>query len=367
MTTNFIAHRAWAEWLSDISADLPCGPDVEYDPSFLSLEQAVNGRPEVQYGETVIAAVPPDWTWADTLCIELLSRTRDLRVIACLARGRLARSGVAGLADGLAVTAGLLEFQWDHVHPQLDASDAGDATARVNVLAAFVDSTGILCDLLDTPIVPQVSSQTAVLTLREWMYTAGEAAAPAQRVPLSVAEIEAALAADVASVVSVQQALDAAIAHASRIEVLVTERVGISQTIDLGPLKVLLQRAQSLIAQGLAQFQVVDARQLPGERGGDTPVVLSDTEGAGMAAPGNQIAAQTTTQIATRADVIAILDHVCDYYAHHEPSSPVPLLLKRASGLVHKSFIDLLGDLAPEGLAQLTQVIGTTGMSPSSD
>ena len=363
MTTNFIAHRAWAEWLSDISADLPCGPHLEYDPSFLSLEQAVNGRPEVQYGETVIAAVPPDWTWADTLCIELLSRTRDLRVIACLARGRLARSGVAGLADGLAVTAGLLESQWDHVHPQLDASDAGDPTARINALAAFVDSTGILCDLLDTPIVPQVSSQTAVLTLREWMYATGEAAAPAQRVPLSVAEIEAALAADVASVVSVQQALDAAIAHASRIEVLVTERVGISQTIDLGPLKVLLQRAQSLIAQGLAQFQVVDARQLPGERGGGTPVVLSHTDGAGMAAPGNQI----PTQIATRADVIAILDRVCDYYAHHEPSSPVPLLLKRASGLVHKSFIDLLGDLAPEGLAQLTQVIGTAGMSPSSD
>ena len=210
MTTNFIAHPAWAEWLSDISADLPCGPDLEYDPSFLSLEQAVNGRPEVQYGETVIAAVPPDWTWTETLCTELLSRTRDLRVIACLARCRLVRNGVAGLADGLAVTAGLLESQWDHVHPQLDASDGGDPTARINALAAFVDSTGILGDLLDTPIVPQVSSQTAVLTLREWMYATGEAAAPAQRVPLSVAEIEAALAADVASAVSVQQALDQA-------------------------------------------------------------------------------------------------------------------------------------------------------------
>jgi type VI secretion system protein ImpA len=359
MTTNFIAHPAWAEWLDDISADLPCGPDLEYDPSFLLLEQAVNGRPEVQYGETVIPAVPPDWTWTDALCLELLSRTRDLRVIACLARGRLVRNGVAGLADGLAVTAGLLESQWDHVHPQLDASDAGDPTARINALAAFVDTTGILCDLLDTPIIPQVSPQTAALTLREWMYATGEVAAPAQQIPLSVAEIEAALAAAVASAESVQRALDAAITHASRIEVFVTERVGSSQTIDLGPLKALLQRAQSLMSHGLAQFQALDARQLPGERGADTSVVVSHAEGAGTAAPGNQIA--------TRADVIAILDRVCDYYAHHEPSSPVPLLLKRASGLVHKSFIDLLSDLAPEGLAQLTQVIGTAGMSPSSD
>jgi signal transduction histidine kinase len=62
------------------------------------------------------------------------------------------------------------------------------------------------------------------------MYATGDVAAPAQRINLNVAEIEAALAADVASTVSVQQALDAAIAHASRIEVLVTERGGALQT-----------------------------------------------------------------------------------------------------------------------------------------
>src|SRR6202051_954470 len=98
MTTNFIAHPAWAEWLGDISADLPCGPDLEYDPSFLLLEQAVNGRPEVQYGETVIAAVPPDWTWTDALCLELLSRTRDLRVIACLPVGGSGSYAMVSLA-----------------------------------------------------------------------------------------------------------------------------------------------------------------------------------------------------------------------------------------------------------------------------
>src|SRR5260370_2174677 len=115
MTTNFIAHPAWAEWLSDISADLPCGPDLEYDPSFLLLEQAVNGRPEVQYGETVIAAVPPDWTWTDTLCLELLSRTRDLRVIPCLARGRPVRSRVPVLPDWLPGTAGPVAAHCDHL------------------------------------------------------------------------------------------------------------------------------------------------------------------------------------------------------------------------------------------------------------
>jgi type VI secretion system protein ImpA len=359
MTTNFIAHPDWAEWLGDISADLPCGPDLEYDPSFLLLEQAVTGRPEAEYGETVIAAVPPDWTTADALCLELLSRTRDLRLLGWLARGRLVRDGVAGLADGLAVIAGLLETHWDHVHPQLEAGDEADPTARINALAAFVDTTGILGDLLDMPIVPTLPSQTTALTLREWTYATGEVVAPAQRSVLSIAEIEAALAAAVGRAVSVRDALDAAMAHAARIEVVVTGRVGASQTIDLGPLTALLRRARSLIAEAMAKFEVVDENRAPDAKDGETLAAPSPADGARMA--------PQSIQIATRADVIATLDRVCDYYAHNEPSSPVPLLLKRARGLVDKSFIDLLGDLAPEGLAQLTQVVGTAGMSPSSD
>jgi type VI secretion system protein ImpA len=356
MTTNFIAHPDWAEWLDNISADLPCGPDLEYDPSFLLLEQAVSGRPEAEYGETVIAAVPPDWKTADALCVELLSRTRDLRVLAWLARGRLVHDGVAGLADGLAVIAGLLESHWDHVHPQLEAGDERDATARINALAAFVDTTGIIGDFLDMPIVAPLPSQTTPLTLREWTYATGESVAPAQRTVLSIAEIEAALAAAVKPAVSVRNALDVAIAHASRIEALVTERVGASQTIDLGPLTTLLRRARSLIADSLEKLEVTDsAGEAPG--GAHMPDSASTTPSG----------VETSTQVATRADVIETLDRVCDYYARYEPSSPVPLLLKRARGLVHKSFIDLLGDLAPEGLAQLTQVIGTAGMSPSSE
>ncbi len=355
MTSNFIAHPDWAEWLGDISADLPCGPDLEYDPSFLLLEQAVSGRPEAEYGETVIAAVPPDWTAADALCLELLSRTRDLRVLACLARGRLVRDGVAGLADGLAVIAGLLETHWDHVHPQVEAGDEGDATARINALAAFVDTTGILCDFLDRPMVAQLPSQTTALTLREWTYATGETIAPAQRTVLSIAEIEAALAAAVEHAASVRDALTAAIAHAVRIEALVTERVGASQTIDLGPLTTLLRRARSLIADVLVKFEVVDADGAPEALAG--PSLDDDAS----------VAPAQSNQISTRADVIVTLDRVCDYYARHEPSSPVPLLLNRARGLVHKSFVDLLADLAPEGLAQLTQVIGTAGLSPSSD
>jgi type VI secretion system protein ImpA len=107
------------------------------------------------------------------------------------------------------------------------------------------------------------------------------------------------------------------------------------------------------------KFDVSDANEMPEAPDGAPSLIVSRADGARMAA--------ATNELATRGDVIAALDRLCDYYARHEPSSPVPLLLKRARGMVHKSFVDLLTELAPDGLAQLTQVVGTAGMSPSSD
>ena len=41
-----------------------------------------------------------------------------------------------------------------------------------------------------------------------------------------------------------------------------------------------------------------------------------------------------------------------EFYERAEPSSPVPILLRRAARLVNKSFLDVLRDLIPEGVNQ---------------
>ena len=350
MTPEFISHVEWAAWLEDVSPELACGADLEYDPSFRLLEEAVDGKPEAEYGTTVVAAVPPDWVAANTLCVELMSCSRDLRVVAYLSRARLAIEGVAGFADGLALADGLLERHWSDVHPQLDANDGNDPTARINALAAFVDTSGVLAELLDTPLLPQLPSQTLPLTLREWFYANGDMPPPAGRAAMSLAEIEAAIAASVDRAASLKAAFSAALAHAERIEVLLTERVGTVQALDLASLKAPLRRGETLIGDCLKKLGIDKTPE---------PDALATTQVSFM----TEFPALATNQLATRADVIAALDRLCDYYARHEPSSPVPLLLHRARGLVDKSFVDLLKDLAPEGLAQLTSVVGAAGMS----
>lgn len=346
MTSTSSIAPVVSDWLDDITEEFPCGPDLEYDPAYLALEQAVNGRPETEYGETLVAAVPADWKAAETLATELLARSRDLRVVAHLTRAWLGRNGVQGLANGLALVEGLLERQWQHVHPQLDANDGNDPTARVNALAAFVDPESIPNDLGDAALVPQLPSQPSPVTLKQWAYATGEGVVPAGKAALSIVEIDAALGASLDKAQSARAALLAAAASAERVEALLTERVGVEHAIDLAQLKAPLQRAEAFLSERLAKLGAPS-----GESAAEAAIVER------VASP---------REITSRADVITMLDNVCEYYARHEPSSPIPLLLMRARGLVDKSFIDIVRDLAPDGLAQLSNVTGAPTQIESS-
>ncbi|AUT64833.1 MULTISPECIES: type VI secretion system protein TssA [Paraburkholderia] len=332
--------------LAEISPDSPCGDDVEYDPTFLELEQVVHGKPEVQYGDTVVAATPPDWKAAQALALELFNKSRDLRVAAHLARALLNRQGFTGLAEGMALIEGLLERHWDHVYPQLDPDDDNDPTARINALAVLVEQSGMLLDVRDTALA--ASRTHGIVRLRDIEYATGETPVPDGVEPPSLASIDAAIADVRDEAATTHAALLSARQSNTRIETLLTERVGAAQAIDLSPLSRLLQQAAGFLGERVSDANEQTAGEAPaGEGGDDAP-----------AAPGGATRAAPSGEVNSRQDVIRLLDKICAYYEQHEPSSPVPLLLTRARRLVDKSFIEILQDLAPEGLGQARQVGG---------
>jgi type VI secretion system protein ImpA len=53
-----------------------------------------------------------------------------------------------------------------------------------------------------------------------------------------------------------------------------------------------------------------------------------------------------------------MLDQICDFYSRSEPSSPVPLLLKRAQRLAKMSFFEIINDLTPDSISQLKVIAG---------
>ncbi|MBP8310485.1 MAG: type VI secretion system ImpA family N-terminal domain-containing protein, partial [Burkholderiaceae bacterium] len=123
--------------------DAPAGPNLEYDGDFLALDTAARGKPEQQFGDTIVPAEEPDWKEIRRMSLALLERTRDLRVAGLLTRALCHTDGVAGFAQGVELLARLTCDHWEHVHPQLDPDDGNDPFMRMSALSMLADGEGM--------------------------------------------------------------------------------------------------------------------------------------------------------------------------------------------------------------------------------
>ncbi|MGY2229120.1 type VI secretion system protein TssA [Pseudomonas tolaasii] len=317
-----------------------CGQNLEYDPQFLELEEEALGKPEVQYGDTITQAVEPNWKRVMVLAQPLLERSRDLRLAIWLTRAQLNLNGIAGLAAGLELVQALLEHCWDGLHPQLDPDDDNDPLLRINILAFLCEPAGVLRDVLDAPLVS--ARNLGAVTLRQFELASGEQSGEGENVSLAMIE-GAFIEADPLELAATDAALTRALDLSVRIEQLLTEKVGVGRAIDLSGLATVLRRAGDVIR-----------RRLPGEAPVDVAAVAAPiATAAAVAAP-----QALRGEINSREDARQTIDRLCTYFQTFEPASPVPILLQRAKKLIDKNFMELLQDLAPDGLAQLALVSG---------
>lgn len=340
--------------LEEIGPDAPCGPDLEYDPAFLALEQEALGKPEVQYGETITPAVPPDWKIVRRMAGELLERSRDLRLAIHLLRANLALSGITGMANALVLIERLLDTRWDSVHPLLDAEDDNDPTLRINSLAILADSGTLVRELKETPLVTLPG--LGPLTIKLLEVANGELAPLDAEEKIALASIERALAdLDPDKLAAASDALARALAAAVNIEVILVRQVGSSQALNLDGLTRPLRKAHEFLAR---------------QQHGPAQAAPADAPADGIPAPDGAARdprAAISGEIASRDDVVRMLDKLVQYYGRHEPSSPIPILLERAKRLVPMNFFEIMQDLAPDGIAQLTVIRGPDGSEQSSD
>ena len=332
--------------LAPVADGQPCGPNLEYDPAFVALEQEALGKPEVQYGGTVTPAVPPDWKTVLRMTTGLLARSRDLRLTAHLIRAGLAMHGIAGLADGIELTERLLEQRWDSLHPELDPDDDLDPTLRINSLAVLADGTTLIRELRDAALIRLPGLGPLSLNLIE--IANGEITPGADQEKIALSSIEQAVAdMDKDELARSVDALDRAFKAAVNIEVVLVRKVGSSQALNLDALTRPLRKAHEFLRR---QQGSVDVAADEGGGEADAPA------GNETAAPAARAA--ISGEIASRDDVLRMLDKLIQYYARHEPSSPIPLVLERAKRLVPMNFLEILQDLAPAGIAQVAVISG---------
>jgi len=317
----------------------PSGPNLEYDPEFQALERAQAGRPEQVIGDAVKPGEDPDWTDVQKRAEAMLSRTRDLRVAVPLAIASLKTEGFSGLAAGLTVIRGLLERQWETVHPQLDADDDNDPTFRINSLAALGSTDGLLKALRIVPVVH--SKAIGRFNLRDIRIASGRQPPPAGSEPPQQVQIDAAFTdADLQGLQASAAAITGSLEQATSIDQLLVDKVG-DLAPDLKPLVVDLSEIRRVLNEKLAA------------RGALTGALDADP-----VTPAGGGTAFTAGEIVSREDVARVLDRLCDYYRKHEPSSPIPLLLQRAKRLISKDFLEIIRDLAPSGAAEAESIGG---------
>lgn len=326
-------------WLSPLSEPAPCGADLEYDPAFLALEEAARRKPEQQFGETLIPAQEPDWRVVDEQARALLARTRDLRVLMPWLRARTRLHGLRGFAATLPLAHVWLDRYWDHVHPLLDAEDHNDPTMRLNALAPLADPTTVIADLR----AAMLSGVRAGLRVRDLELAAGKQQPEGGETVPSLDGVLQALRAAEAEQAGLLQAVRGSHAALVGIDELITQRAGATGP-DLRPLR--------QVTQVLAEY----AAQAAG--GAEAPAAVGST--AAVDTPAAAGHAGAAGPLRSREDAIRMLGQACEWIERNEPSNPAPLLIRRAQRLMSKNFMEIIRDLIPDGIEQVTRIAGVT-------
>ncbi len=346
--------------LPDLDADSPAGPNLEFDAAFGELERAAQGKPEQQYGGTIIPAEDPNWKDVAAQSEALLDRTYDLRVLVLLATARLQLKGVSEFFSVIGTIRQLLQSRWAYVHPQLDPEDDNDPTFRANALLPLADPVRVLRLLRTMPLA--ASRRDGPVSWRTIGIFNGVIDTEDPTEKKTEAVIRAAFNDTGAQVVQARlEMFDAGIAELTGIEGAFDANAGYGNGPDLSNLTKLLRE----IGSYLRNYMPTGDDEFDSDAADEPPPDGVGAADGGASAPPRSVSARSggvsiasLTAINSREDAMRLLDLVCRYYETHEPSSPLPLLVARARRLADKGFMEILQDMAPDGLSQAQNVVG---------
>ena len=333
--------------LQSFGEEAPSGDDLEYDPVFVEMTLAAQPGEERQVGDSIIGAEEPDFADVAEKARAVLERSRDLRASVILANAALRLEGLPAFEEVLRYIRGAVEDYWDTCHPQLDAEDDDDPTMRVNAVLGLTDPTGVLRSLRLAPLT--MSRTFGRFGLRDLQIAEGEIAPPADmdQVPDMSAIGAAFQDTDPEALERLSDAADAIAAHVKAIGEAFDSRIG-ALGPDLKPLEKMVYEIRKRLSahagtEGAAAEDEGVAEVAPGAPAGSSASVPDRAASGAIAGP---------------SDVTAAIDRIIDYYARSEPSSPVPLLLKRARRLVSADFMTIMRDMAPHGVDQVSLIGG---------
>lgn len=335
--------------LQPISAEQHCGVDLSELTEYYVLDDLAAVREETQFS----AATEPEWGKVRELATELLSRGKELWVVVHLVHSLAETEGFAGLGDGLLLLQRMLTTHWSELYPLLDSDDDNPAMQRMNILGALAAADGtFLASVKRIPLC--ASRQLGRFCWRDFQMAKRELPVLEGTEVPAPAVLEAAIRdTDPDATAALLCQLTEAIEALDAIDTFLTEQVGSANAADLSRLAEMLGK----ISMKVESISV--GEESPGESGGSAMVSFTDAQGPVTGPDAPKQPQPTSVAIRSGRDVTLILDRICEWYATHEPSSPVPLLLQRAKRLVGKNFREIVHDVAGSAESQIDELFGS--------
>jgi type VI secretion system protein ImpA len=319
--------------LQPITADQPCGENLEDTPLFSALDalrlfgQAKSPEAPPDPEELDKGRQPPDWGALQSNAADALAKSKDLRLLAYLGTALLRTDGLRAFFETLTVASNWLETYWAHVYPLIEDDDA---IARRNALNCFADPMAVVERVRRMPLVE--SRQHGRFGLRDVDLATGQVAPSAGEIKPDEGPINAAFhEMPLEELRALHQGVTGGVAALTSIDAKMRSEGGPEVVPDFDPLSAQLAKMHRLLRDQLASH--------PG-------ATAADANGTA----GEQGAAFSSGVVKSRQDAIRSLEAVADFFRRNEPSSPIPLFLERAKRLVSKDFLEVLADIAPDAL-----------------
>lgn len=348
--------EAFAELLEPVTPDNPCGDSLEYDPAYMDLfsrlapkeKKVINntsgtGRLESEFE-------PVRWTEVERDCRQLLHRTRDLSLVMVLMRCRTQQGQAQGLVEVLTLLLALLQRYPHDLYPRIDSEGAFEPLARAAVLSALTEQDGLLCDIRQLPVTSLPGMRLDVRDVERSLASPRSDDAPLPEVVQRQLE----------NLRDQHDSHYAMLLHAATllhsVDALLVEQLG-TDAPSLLPLLELLDkltpRSVTLVSDEKS-FEHSSAEYAFGSNEDGTARGATEKQAEGMVfSPHASLAINVPRLLLARdiPDRNYARDQMREvrlWFEEHEPSSPIPLLLRQTELVVGKRFAELVNLLPQE-------------------
>ncbi len=377
-----------------ISNAAPCGPNLRDDVAFREIEDAPG-----EFASQTVAELGK----VVARCVDLLGQTKDQMPAIVAVQAAVRAGDFAGANAALQLILSFATDHWEDFHPG-PAEEM--AIGRVNELSALARPAALILPLqraalarmpapstaeFNTAMVAQAAAPVLAWTSENEealgaKVTSGAMTTVAAKATKATHEgarqlrlimrtiAPAALAADAAAQAGGDDSIDAAqvgtLARTLRTQItnaaapfkaMADVLYDIMAAYDahsvdspsFGPVIAQLKSIDGSIAAFADAFPDPDLVPEPAEEAAAEPGA-AEPGAAGSAGKPRGFVGGTPQ---TRADVVAAMEGILRFYAANEPSSPVPMMLRRVMSWIDKDFVELMMEIAPNGADEASRLL----------